>query len=136
LAILLFMAAPLAAQTTAPAPRSVRPAEVKFNVLGAVNQPGQFRSDGEETLLGAIALAGGWSNQADLSRVIVRRRPSDGGLRPRIVRITLQDVWTGEVEDFLLEPGDTIIIAERPRAQTEGGGSGGGTIRAGGRSRD
>ena len=126
----------MAAQTSGlPAPRSVRPAEVKFNVLGAVNKPGQFRSDGEETLLGAIALAGGWSDSADLSRVIVRRRPTDGGLRPRIVRITLQEVWTGEIEDFLLEPGDTIIIAEKARAPSESGGSSG-TIRAGGRSRD
>ncbi len=46
-------------------------------VLGEVARPGQFELTGPTTLMGAIALAGGWNQGANLRQVVVFRRGED-----------------------------------------------------------
>ncbi len=56
-------------------------------VLGEVAQPGQFQLTGPTTLMGAIALGGGWNIGANLRQVVVFRRGEDWRLMATMVDI-------------------------------------------------
>lgn len=85
----------------------------RFSVLGQVQRPGSYPM-GEETsteLLEAIAMAGGFAKSADMTKVTVRRRVAGEDqffeLNARALRKS-----TGK-DSFAVQPGDTIIVAER-----------------------
>jgi polysaccharide export outer membrane protein len=81
-------------------------------VLGEVQKPGQVQipAEGGLDLLGAIALAGGYTRIADPSHVIVRRvvNGQDVVLKVNAKQLA-RDV---EVKPFPVEPGDTINVAQ------------------------
>jgi polysaccharide export outer membrane protein len=93
----------------APAPRSIY-------VLGGVKSPGVFPVSGYErlSLLQALTMAGGASDQADLRSVTIRRvHPATG----RTVSSPLLDLMSAmergdERDNLQVEPGDTIVVPD------------------------
>jgi polysaccharide export outer membrane protein len=75
-------------------------AEQWVTVLGEVQKPGQVEipPEGGLDLLGAIALAGGYTRVADPSHVIVRR--------------VIDGRDDTQVQEFLVQPGDRISVGE------------------------
>jgi polysaccharide export outer membrane protein len=81
-------------------------------VLGEVQRPGQIPlpPEGGLDLLGAIALAGGYTRVADPSEVIVRRE-SDG--HDQVLKVDARRLARDvKVSPFLVQPGDRISVAE------------------------
>jgi polysaccharide export outer membrane protein len=81
-------------------------------VLGEVQKPGQVEipPEGGLDLLGAIALAGGYTRVADPSNVIVRREINDKDVVARVnAKRLARDT---NVEDFMVRPGDRISVGE------------------------
>jgi polysaccharide biosynthesis/export protein len=95
---------------------SVRvPSGMQISVIGKVRSPGSFSPTRYVNVLGALALAGGPTDFADLSNVIVLRREGD---RTTVIRSRLSDVLRGrpEARDLAadgvpqLRAGDTVIV--------------------------
>lgn len=80
-------------------------------VYGQVRTPGviQFLSSKKLTLLQAIAQAGGTTEWARKSGVIIKRRDKKTGKELQL-RANLKSIETGRVADFLLEEGDVVIV--------------------------
>lgn len=87
-------------------------AKQRFTVLGQVKNPGEFELPVEGTLdlLGAVAMAGGFTRIADPGRVTVRRNV-DG--KDVVLRVNAKElVKNDNVKPFIVKPGDTISIPE------------------------
>lgn len=83
-------------------------------VSGSVNQPGQFEYSANDSLLTAIALAQGTTNQADLKNVELSRFKEDRvGIETQLVN--LESILSGNTPDIKLRPGDQIYIRDKKR---------------------
>jgi protein involved in polysaccharide export with SLBB domain len=86
-------------------------AKRRFTVLGQVNRPGSYdMPEGSPSgidLLEAIAIAGGYTRIAAPERISVKRRN-------QIMRVDAKRLARrgGKEGNFLVEPGDTITVAE------------------------
>ena len=81
-------------------------------VLGEVQKPGQVEipPEGGLDLLGAVALAGGYTRIADPSHIIVRR-VVDG--RDVVLKVDAKRLARDvQVPQFIVEPGDRISVGE------------------------
>jgi polysaccharide export outer membrane protein len=81
-------------------------------VLGEVQKPGQVEipPEGGLDLLGAIALAGGYTRVADPSHVIVRRIIDGHDVVARVDAYKL--AHDTKVQEFMVQPGDRISVGE------------------------
>jgi polysaccharide export outer membrane protein len=89
-------------------------AEQWVTVLGEVQKPGQVEipPEGGLDLLGAIALAGGYTRVADPGNVIVRRVINGRDVVARVdAKRLARDTKVGE---FIVQPGDRISVGESP----------------------
>jgi polysaccharide export outer membrane protein len=87
-------------------------AEQWVTVLGEVQKPGQvlIPPEGGLDLLGAIALAGGYTRVANPSNVIVRRIINGHDVVARVdAKRLARDT---KVQEFLVQPGDRISVGE------------------------
>jgi len=87
-------------------------AKQRFTVLGQVKDPGEMELpvEGGLDLLGAVAMAGGFTRIADPGRVTVRRIV-DG--KDVVLRVNAKDLEKNDnVKPFLVMPGDTINVPE------------------------
>ena len=87
-------------------------AKQRFTVLGQVKSPGEMELpvEGGLDLLGAVAMAGGFTRIADPGRVTVRRNV-DG--KDIVLKVNAKDLEKNDsVKPFLVEPGDTINVPE------------------------
>jgi len=87
-------------------------AEQWVTVLGEVQKPGQVEipPEGGLDLLGAIALAGGYTRVADPGNVIVRRVINGKDVVARVdARRLARDT---NVQEFMVQPGDRISVGE------------------------
>jgi polysaccharide export outer membrane protein len=85
----------------------------RFTVLGQVNRPGTFDmpDDSPLTLLEAVGMAGGYSRLANPSKVTIRR--SGPGGAEEIFKVDAKRMAkTKAGPPFLLQPGDTVVVAE------------------------
>jgi len=84
-----------------------------INVTGAVVKPGNYRLTGRSDLVGAILMAGGPSDRANLSNVRLIRPDNDG--KAETFKIDLnQFLKHGEMESNpKLKPGDTVTIENK-----------------------
>lgn len=82
-----------------------------ITVIGEVKSPGKLKISREEPLdlIGAIASAGGFTNTARPSKVIVRRNAADG---VKAYEFNVSKMQRSNAEPFLLQPGDTITVPE------------------------
>lgn len=80
-------------------------------LLGQVKQPGSqtFPKAGRFTLLQAIAIAGGFSDIANIKKIKVIRGGEENG---RVLRVNAEDIIGGKKPDVELEDGDIINVAE------------------------
>jgi len=80
-------------------------------VLGQVKNAGKIAIVHELSVVEAIALAGGFTNMADINNVVVTRRDASG----REVRfvVDIEAMLAGKVETFRLLPDDIVFVKER-----------------------
>lgn len=97
---------------------------LRFFVVGAVNKPGEFLLNGRVTVLEALALAGGFKEEARTNKiVIVRRDPTAPAGAPGpaspvrrtgevAIRINYKSLASGKDlrGNAVLQPGDTIVV--------------------------
>ncbi len=79
-------------------------------VLGEVQKPGKIDlpPEGDMDLLGALALAGGYTGDADPTHVDVRRNV---GGRDSIITVNATELaQNSAVKQFLMQPGDSITV--------------------------
>lgn len=81
-------------------------------VLGEVAQPGQFELKSPTTLMGAIAMAGGWNPGANLRQVVVFRRGDDWRLMATMLDIkgALYGRRPGPADEIWLNDSDIIVL--------------------------
>lgn len=79
----------------------------KIHVLGQVNRAGRFDYNPGLTLVEAIAMAGGFTNQAAPADTRLLRNV--GGI-PKVFRINLSGLGTKEIPDIILNPGDVVVV--------------------------
>ena len=63
------------------------------------------------SVIEAISLAGGFTNLADLSNVVVTRKGTDGKEKRFVVDI--KSIVNGIKENFYLDAGDIVFVGER-----------------------
>ena len=81
----------------------------KYYVVGKVNRPGMFILGQKTTVLQALALAGGTSQFASKSSIMVIRPTASGH---KAIEFDYDDVTSGDGLDKIvyLEPGDTVVV--------------------------
>jgi polysaccharide export outer membrane protein len=81
---------------------------LKISVLGEVRKPDVYRIKNQVTVLDAIAMAGGFTDLARPSRVIVIRNAPSG---PQRIKINVKQVVAdGSKSPFYLQPLDTVYV--------------------------
>ena len=83
---------------------------MKVSVIGIVKLPGRYEFKSAVTVLDALALAGGFGEFAKRDRVIVSRL--DGTQRKRLLFDYSRLLAGNDEENFLLQPGDIIVVPE------------------------
>lgn len=86
---------------------------IKVYVFGEVRTPGalQVKTSEKITLLQAIAQAGGMTEDAAKSRIIVKRKDPRTG-KEKETRINIKDVIKGKKPDIVLREGDVVYVPE------------------------
>ena len=80
-------------------------------VLGEVKKAGSFPIRRRMSVIEAISLAGGFTNLADLSNVVVTRKGGDG--REKRFVVDIKSIVNGVKENFYLDAGDIVFVGER-----------------------
>lgn len=90
-------------------------------VLGEVKQAGQFELKGPITLMGALALAGGWNSGANLRQVVVFRRGEDWRLMATMLDIkgALYGRRPAPADEIWLNDSDIIVVPKTPIQATD-----------------
>lgn len=83
----------------------------RIYVLGQVKQSGNFPMKEAMSIVEAISLAGGFTNFADISNVVVTRKIKGGQEKKFIINI--EEVVNGDKKNFYLKPGDIVFVRER-----------------------
>jgi len=80
-------------------------------VYGEVKKPGAVPYLGSKriTLLQAIAQAGGTTEWAKKSRVMIKRKDKKTGIEIKI-NVNLKNMIDGKIADIVLEEGDVVIV--------------------------
>ena len=83
-------------------------------VLGEVKNPGKYPLKSYATVLQGVSLAGGFTNFASKRKMRVIRTVTngDGNLRQVRIPVPFDDMvsGSGEIENFILKSGDTIVV--------------------------
>jgi polysaccharide export outer membrane protein len=79
----------------------------KASVLGEVVHPGRYELKGRTTVLDLLAAAGGLTEFASRSRIVVLR---DGGSRARRLRFDYDKAMVDGDANFELRPGDILLV--------------------------
>ena len=83
-----------------------------FVVGGQVGKPGKFDWRGDVTLTQAIAMAGGFTDNAKHSQVLLFRRVSDEWAEAKLINVK-QMLRAGNLrEDPILQPGDMLYVPQ------------------------
>jgi polysaccharide export outer membrane protein len=90
-------------------------------VLGEVTKPGQFTLTGPTTLMGAIAMAGGWNPGANLRQVVVFRRGEDWRLMATMLDIkgALYGKRPAPADEIWLNDSDIVVVPKTPIQATD-----------------
>ena len=84
-------------------------AESKIYVEGEVQSPGAYNYQEGMTALSACIMAGGFSKFAAPNRARIIRQDGD---KQKVIKIDLEDVKMGKIQDVQILPGDRIHIPE------------------------
>ncbi|HUK26745.1 MAG TPA: polysaccharide biosynthesis/export family protein [Terriglobales bacterium] len=83
-----------------------------FIAAGEVRRPGKYELRAETTVTEAVAIAGGFSNQAKHSQVVLFRRVSDELAEARVINVKAMLNSRNLREDMQIEPGDLIYVPQ------------------------
>lgn len=85
-------------------------------VLGQVKQPGRYTLEGPTTLMGAVALAGGWNIGANLRQVVVFRRGDDWRLMATMLDVNgaLYGRRPAPADEIWLNDSDIVVVPKTP----------------------
>ena len=86
----------------------------KVFVSGQVRTPGVYRLRAETTLLQIITLAGDFTNEANLKKIVIIRREQGKDQRLEVNYNEIID-GTNPGSNYVLKPGDTVIVPLRFR---------------------
>jgi polysaccharide export outer membrane protein len=104
----------LAVEISKPVPR--------ITVLGTVSRQGSFPSNNEISLLEALSIAGGWSENSDLRYIKISRQTSIADSNDIEVDLT-HYIETGNVSNIpQVKPGDVIFVPKQENFIRELGG--------------
>jgi polysaccharide export outer membrane protein len=80
-------------------------------VFGQVKEPGQIqmKTGTSMTLLRAIAQAGGFTDRARKSSVLVTRRQDGKEIK---IKVNVKKILSGKKPDFVLQPNDVVYVKE------------------------
>jgi len=85
-------------------------------VLGEVDQPDRYALEGPTTVMGAIALAGGWNNGGNLREVVVFRRTEDWRLIA--TKLDLRGALLGKkpcpADEIWVRDADIVLVPKSP----------------------
>jgi protein involved in polysaccharide export with SLBB domain len=81
-------------------------------MLGEVTKPGSYEISGEARLLDVLTQAGGLTPRADLRRVTLARAGAGGARTIDLQPLLVRGDRTDPDLNVLLQPGDTVFIAE------------------------
>jgi protein involved in polysaccharide export with SLBB domain len=81
-----------------------------FIAMGKVNKPGKYQIYGDTTVAQAVGIAGGYTDDAKHSQVILFRRVSDDWVQSQVVDLKHM-LYSGNLsEDPHIQPGDMIFV--------------------------
>ena len=92
-----------------PLSTSLNVSESKIYVEGEVESPGAYDYQEGMTALSACIMAGGFSKFAAPNRARIIRQEGD---QQKVIKIDLEDVVVGKIQDMEILPGDRIHIPE------------------------
>lgn len=78
-------------------------------VFGEVARPGTFPFEENMSIIQAVALAGGFTKSAAQNGTVVTRRVNG---QEQKLRVPVSDISTGQARNFLLQPGDIVVVPE------------------------
>ena len=81
----------------------------KVSLLGQVRNPGSYEMKENLSLTQAIALAGGYSEKADIDNVKIIRTKDN---KRDILFVNISDIMNKEAPDIMLEANDVVMIEE------------------------
>jgi protein involved in polysaccharide export with SLBB domain len=105
---------------------TVRPGDVIYvpprghvYVMGAVNEPGPHAVHKSDTVMDALADAGGTSARANTKRMVLARRRDENG-KPMVVKFDMAMAMarSGADKRFDVQPGDVIFVPDRGDKRT------------------
>jgi polysaccharide export outer membrane protein len=79
----------------------------KVSVMGEVNKPARYELKAAATVLDALAMAGGFTQFASRTRIVVLRANGKGMQR---VPFNYNKVVASEQDNFYLAPGDIVLV--------------------------
>ncbi len=91
-----------------------------FVVGGEVKSPGKFELRGTITVAQAIALAGGFTDAAKHSHVLVFHRQTDAGLGVKTLNVKRMINDADLAEDIDLHPGDMVYVPQNFLSKVKG----------------
>ena len=80
-------------------------------VEGEVNRPNRYVIDGELTVMGAVAMAGGLTRFGGNDVKVARTDPATGNTT--IIKVDLKAVRKGKDKDLVLQPNDRVSVPRR-----------------------
>jgi polysaccharide export outer membrane protein len=88
----------------------VDPRSFKVSVMGEVPRPGRFELRSRTTVLDMLALAGGLSQFASRSKIVVLRPDGSKGMKRLPFNYNKAVSAGGEQENFYLQAGDIVVV--------------------------
>ncbi len=88
----------------------VDPKSFKVSVMGEVPKPGRFELRSRTTVLDMLALAGGLSQFASRSKIVVLRPEGGKGMKRLPFNYNKAVSAGGEQENFYLQAGDIVVV--------------------------
>jgi protein involved in polysaccharide export with SLBB domain len=83
-----------------------------FTAIGAVARPGKYELRGDATVTEGVALAGGFTEQAKHSQVVLFRRISENQTEARVLNVKQMLNSRNLAEDFHLRAGDLVYVPQ------------------------
>jgi protein involved in polysaccharide export with SLBB domain len=84
-----------------------------YSVIGEVGRPGNYRLLPDSSVLNALQMVRGLTTSADPRNMVVIRGQ-------RIIRVNLENLLRGWIEDIPLMDGDEIVVPNRAPSQPLG----------------
>lgn len=78
-----------------------------ISVIGEVNGPGTHAITAQTSVLGALAMAGGFKDFANTKNILIQRATPTG---VKTIRFNYKDAIKSEAKPMYVQPGDVIIV--------------------------